>query len=87
MQFSNTTCAISGTSGSSGFASVNNEQMDKRTFIYAAMPQTVNLIEKSQINYLKNITKERYTLDIVSAGDHCSFKISKQMPPLLLILQ
>lgn len=28
---------------------------------------------------------ESKTLEIVSAGDHWSFKISKQMPPLLLI--
>ena len=30
---------------------------------------------------------ESSTLDTVSAGDHCSFKISKQICPLLLILQ
>ena len=45
------TCAISGTNGSSGFGSVNNEQMLKST------------------------------LEIVSAGDHCSFKMSKQIDP------
>ena len=45
------TCAISGTNGSSGFGSVNNEQILKSTF------------------------------EIVNAGDHCSFKISKQIDP------
>jgi hypothetical protein len=27
------------------------------------------------------------TFDMVRAGDHCSFKISRQIPPLELILQ
>ena len=44
-------CAISGTKGSSGLGSVNNEQMLKSTLL------------------------------IVNAGDHCSFKMSKQMLP------
>ena len=30
---------------------------------------------------------ERSTFDIVRAGDHWSFKISKQMPPFEFILQ
>lgn len=45
-------CATSGTSGSSGFASVSSEQMESNT------------------------------LEIVSAGLHWSFRISRQMPPL-----
>ncbi len=47
--------AISGTKGSSGFGSVNREQM------------------------------ESSTLDMVRAGLHCSFKMSRQILPLLLI--
>lgn len=49
-------CAMSGTSGSSGFGSVSNE-----------------LIESS-------------TLLMVSAGLHWSFRMSRQMAPLALIL-
>ncbi len=45
-------CAISGTSGSSGFASVSSDEMDNNT------------------------------LEMVSAGLHWSFKMSKQIPPL-----
>ena len=45
-------CALSGTNGSSGFASVSSDEMDNKTF------------------------------EIVRAGLHWSFKISKQMPPL-----
>jgi len=50
-------CAISGTSGSSGFGSVSKEQMDSKT------------------------------LEIVRAGLHWSLRMSKQMPPLELMLQ
>ena len=44
-------CAISGTSGSSGFGSVRSEQIDKST------------------------------LEIVNAGLHCSFRMSRQIEP------
>jgi len=48
-------CAISGTNGSSGFASTNKE------------------------------LRERRTLEVVSAGDHYSFKISRQIEPFELM--
>ena len=50
-------CAISGTSGSSGFGSVSSEQIDNRTLL------------------------------IGSAGDHWSFRMSRQIPPFALMLQ
>ncbi len=48
-------CAISGTNGSSGFASVKRELIESNTF------------------------------EIVNAGDHYSFKISKQIEPFELM--
>ena len=47
--------ATAGLKGSSGFGSVNKEQIDNNTFV------------------------------IVKAGDHWSFKMSKQISPFLLI--
>ena len=48
-------CAMLGTSGSSGLGSVSSDEIDSST------------------------------LEMVSAGDHCSFKMSRQMDPFELM--
>lgn len=70
------TCAISGTSGSSGFGSVSIEQMDRRTKI-------------SQWVFLANNSSQEMRMipfDMVSAGLHWSLKMSKHMLPLEFML-
>jgi hypothetical protein len=73
---------MSGTSGSSGFGSVNIEQIDKST-----VESHREEVETFQIN---GPATERGTinvpLEIVSAGDHWSLRMSRQIDPLALML-
>jgi hypothetical protein len=71
---------MSGTSGSSGFGSVNIEQIDKST-VKRGKVVTFQIdgpaIARGTINV---------PLEIVSAGDHWSLKMSRQIDPLALML-
>jgi hypothetical protein len=67
---------MSGTSGSSGFGSVNIEQIDKSTV------ERQLQIDGPAIG-IQTINEP---LEIVSAGDHWSLKMSRQIDPLALML-
>lgn len=73
---------MSGTSGSSGFGSVNIEQIDK---------STVESHRKKESTFQDNssVTERgmmNVPLEIVSAGDHWSLRMSRQIDPLALML-
>ena len=79
------TCAISGTSGSSGLGSVSNEHIDSRT--WPTHTRTKRVREQETASNMANTPSHTRTLEMVSAGDHWSLRMSRQMPPLLLMLQ
>lgn len=68
------TCAISGTSGSSGFGSVSIEQMESSTRA------------SCQHTYARRDARGSIPFEIVKAGLHWSLKMSRQMLPLELML-
>jgi len=72
---------MSGTSGSSGFGSVNIEQMDKSTEQCRAK-KGMRTLDRCPGNREKN----KVPLEMVSAGDHWSLKMSRQIDPLALML-
>ena len=76
------TCAISGTSGSSGFGSVSMEQIDRRTVstCFSEMYSTVKA-RSSAKSALSGIVP----FEMVRAGLHWSLSMSKQILPLLLM--
>lgn len=81
--------AISGTKGSSGFGSVNKEQIESSTCcIITHIPYDIYKLTTGFSTWEQNDKRARTkskTLEIVSAGLHCSFKMSRQMLPLLLM--
>jgi hypothetical protein len=48
---------------------------------------TIKAYYISQYNSKGKLNERVLTLEMVSAGDHCSFRMSKQIPPFELILQ
>lgn len=70
--------AISGTSGSSGFGSQSNEQIDNKT-------KNKNVLLIINNVHIKNRWNCVLPLEMVNAGDHWDRRISRQMLPLLLM--
>lgn len=91
--------AISGTKGSSGFGSQSKEHIDNNTKKKKKDCSSKDYIKI--LNFINNLNFVMYCcycflrpllfknfykpFDMVSAGDHCDLKISKQILPLLLI--
>ena len=74
--------AISGTNGSSGLGSVSKEQMDSNT--YSEMNRVIgsgDFASRGKYLTLHALESSLHTLEIVKAGLHCSFRMSKQMLP------
>jgi hypothetical protein len=73
---------MSGTSGSSGFGSVNIEQIDSSTVQNENRKKEALQIDGPVIR----IGTINVPLEMVSAGDHWSLKMSRQIDPLALML-
>jgi len=73
---------MSGTRGSSGFGSVNIEQIDNSTVeSHRKKESRFHINGPATGRGIINIP-----LEIVSAGDHWSLKMSRQIDPLALML-
>lgn len=75
------TCAISGTSGSSGFGSVSMEQIERRT----DAKKSAHIVFNFRMTQVGQVLRERIPFEIVRAGLHWSLNISRQIEPLLLM--
>lgn len=78
--------AISGTSGSSGFGSHSNEQIDRRTGNCQDQISHMNLAFAHYLIVIKNrFFLQKLPFEMVNAGDHWDRNMSRHIEPLELM--
>jgi hypothetical protein len=76
------TLAMSGMRGWLGFESTMNDLSDIRSYTDQVVMELVMAMTTG-----RTMQQNHHTFEMVSPGDHWSFKMSRQIPPLELILQ